>query len=759
MQLPEALTFYYGHVGYYFNQFSISWSMPVLTCAWLLVLLSDCEPGFEAFQLCNSEPGRTPAAEIMAETVSRWFSWLIFLFLLATSIPLVTELWLERSLKVAIKKLLVQLLTLSPLLFIFQAKTIGSYVVNEIRFGGATYVSTGRGLPTERRPFILHKNKKFGGLYLDYAMLAYYDGVMLLCLSLFVVLAGGLSDAGIWKGQLVIAFLSLGLTISSWLYAPFLFNPYMFSPKSFLVDLGSWCTFFFAERGEHWTLWYTEKQLKPDKGRRIGIDAASVITCLLLFTWYELVSLKVMSFATIYGEVENSWVLQTLVFFPPVAASGVLCILLPLFEGVVRLIHRCIQLMFAQDGVAHEAGVDIEAADSEPNRGCGAMPLAPISVMALVLDALEAAWTLRDFYSVGWTDGVIAGVALKLLVLSIFLCWCEDFLRSPFFQKMGCLGLPVQLWVRAHRMSRDLVTSTIILSTLTPLVFLNALNDFLTPGCSIHQLLIFRDHKPPARQDLHVSRMPNPRPKDMFGRNKFGKSFWHSEKTSMSERTHRTSVLGSERTFRSERTDPDDTTPITSGLRTPCFNPLGMSPSANSPSGGTPSDGQFTFQGSVSHSRASGSDKISELLSSDRMSPVNASSEEQSEQSSPVKSGWHNIKKMPSLPSIMSAAQESGNLSARSSQTAPHTTPTSPPAPPRTTRASLPKSALSTRMTPHGTPRGRTPMSARSVFIDPVPEMVRFCADVESPDDSEGEELVMDIGESPPSSDEEHMAF
>lgn len=27
-------------------------------------------------------------------------------------------------------------------------------VINEIRYGGASYVSTGRGLPTDRRPFI-----------------------------------------------------------------------------------------------------------------------------------------------------------------------------------------------------------------------------------------------------------------------------------------------------------------------------------------------------------------------------------------------------------------------------------------------------------------------------------------------------------------------------------------------------------------------------------------------------------------------------
>merc|ERR1712070_176615 len=100
-----------------------------------------------------------------------------------------------------------QMLTLSPLLFIFQAKIIGNYVTNEVRRGGATYVATGRGLPTERRPFIgeVEKNSlkikvekgtpKVGGLYLDYAQHTYYDGVRLLLGGVLVVVAGGSSAA------------------------------------------------------------------------------------------------------------------------------------------------------------------------------------------------------------------------------------------------------------------------------------------------------------------------------------------------------------------------------------------------------------------------------------------------------------------------------------------------------------------------------------------------------------------------------------
>merc|ERR1712216_203531 len=230
-----------------FNQLFISWSMPLLCCVWLLALVTDCERSFESFQVCNSTPGRMLAAEVMAETVSKWFSWLMFLFLIATSTPLFAELWLERSPKTAIKKLLAQLLTLSPLLFIFQSKTIGSYVMHELRYGGATYVSTGRGLPTERRPFFTRCKNTFSGLYLDYAMLAYYDGVMLLGLAILIILARGISEAGIQSSELVWVFTCVGLTVTSWLYAPFLYNPYMFSPNSLWDDLKSWYAFFLED--------------------------------------------------------------------------------------------------------------------------------------------------------------------------------------------------------------------------------------------------------------------------------------------------------------------------------------------------------------------------------------------------------------------------------------------------------------------------------------------------------------------------------
>lgn len=58
------------------------------------------------------------------------------------------------------------------------------------------------------------------------------------------------------EASLTFTWLSLGLTISSWLCAPFIFNPYMFKMASFRKDLRAWWGFFFAQDGGmRWVEW------------------------------------------------------------------------------------------------------------------------------------------------------------------------------------------------------------------------------------------------------------------------------------------------------------------------------------------------------------------------------------------------------------------------------------------------------------------------------------------------------------------------
>jgi len=151
LQLPESLTFYYAHAGYYITQFLVSVSMPILVFTWLLVLCADCDREFRAFGdgTCN-----VTASEAMASMLATWYSVYILFFLIVTSLPLFAEIWMERNFGAALARWIKQQISCSFLLFIFQAKIIGYYIMAEIRQGGASYVATGRGLPTDRREFV-----------------------------------------------------------------------------------------------------------------------------------------------------------------------------------------------------------------------------------------------------------------------------------------------------------------------------------------------------------------------------------------------------------------------------------------------------------------------------------------------------------------------------------------------------------------------------------------------------------------------------
>jgi hypothetical protein len=508
LHLPECLTFYYAHVGYYFNQFLISWSMPLLICIWLLALLSDCDDSFKDFQQCNRS--QTANAEVIAKTFSFWFSSLMALFLFASSLPLFMETWMERSLKVAVIHVLKQLFTGSPLLFIFQSKVIGSYVVNELRLGGATYVSTGRGLATERRAFLGKlaatgtRLEKVDGLYLDYASIAYYDGTGLL---VGVVLVGALGGGSVASGNLAWTWVALALTVTSWLFAPFIYNPYQFMWRYYFhEDWRSWAAFFFEDFGRHWRDWYEKKQLRVSDGCRTSLGAAIFLGSCLVFTWWTAVMLKVEALVSAYSESEDLKMLRWIAPLPPLFASLCLCFCLPAVEWLLasahfkRLSNSCSNRCKRSPQSSSPPDVGTEA------KGCAKIPLVFLAVCVLVFNGAEAAWGLYDFVSAGWRNALVAGIILKYAMLSACLGLAEDVLRAQWFQKIGNWGQPLQLWVYAHRMARDFLTSLIILVTLLPWVFFFSLNDFLCSGFSFHQLLIFRDPGHVAPKDLIVWR-------------------------------------------------------------------------------------------------------------------------------------------------------------------------------------------------------------------------------------------------------------
>jgi len=548
LHLPEALTFFYAHAGYYLNQFIVSWSMPLLVWMWLLVLLSDCEGKLDAFMMC--EAGQRSAAAVMASALATCYSWLLILFLFATSFPLFAELWMQRNLKHAMWKMVQSYLTLSPFLFIFQSKCIGHYIVNEFRYGGATYVATGRGLPTERRPFVgemkdrsegFLKMAKVGGLYLDYASITYYDGAMLLVGLAFVVAAGGIPSGGI--SSLAWTFVSCALVLIAWLYGPFIFNPYQFELRHFREDARALCAFFLENNGSNWLEWYSRTQLKSGHGlQKTLVDITFFGFVFVVAAWYVTVTVKVELLVSLFSKYDGYALLYLFLLLPPVFASFGFCLCVVVLEmvgGCSSSVRRAVEARVqgrhrrrqdaasgggrAEDPEAAEPSrraEDFAAAAPAPRRqrsgpvservqglfGCTlGVPLPATALLVVGADAAELFFALRDVYYVGWTNALLAGVVLKLTLLSAAIIFGEGVLRSEAFARVSAcwapLAMPLEAWVRAHRMARDMFTAALIFLPLSLFVMLNSLNECLCPSCNLHQLCLYRDPGHAARRE------------------------------------------------------------------------------------------------------------------------------------------------------------------------------------------------------------------------------------------------------------------
>eukprot|EP00930_Biecheleria_cincta_P034274 TRINITY_DN23700_c0_g1_i1.p1 TRINITY_DN23700_c0_g1~~TRINITY_DN23700_c0_g1_i1.p1 ORF type:complete len:1961 (-),score=292.91 TRINITY_DN23700_c0_g1_i1:88-5970(-) len=536
LHLPEAFAFYYAHVGYYVTQALVSGAMPILTFTWAVVLAADCEQTFRAFENYCPLSGKS-AAEYMAQTLSVWYSWVLLLFLVATSMPLFAEVWMQRSFKTAICLLGKQYCTLSFLLFVFQAKIIGYYVVNELRYGGATYVATGRGLPTERRPFIgetqAGKMTKVGGLYLDYAALAYYDAISLLGTTILILLLGGATETNGHAGGLMFAWISIGLTIASWLYGPFVFNPYQFSLASVKEDARAWLGFFLEESGKHWVEWYDKMQLKPRKGFRdsvIGVDFFFKVFCLAC--WFAIVNHKLSLLSVIFSEYPLVDKLNMASLLPPIFMPLAYCVVVTIAESILSCPRVLAPPRRTRAGILEESTSSEDSGSDDEEAGEGAddapaharvldtviprrrgekakpwcrlpdqIPLSTSGIIVVALQMMESVSPLTVLRGTSWTKAFVSGLVLKFLLFSLALFLAEGLLRSRCYERYGLVMQPISLWVHANRIFRDMAISAFIFITLLPFVLANTLNDMICPGFSLHQILIYRDPGHLARKE------------------------------------------------------------------------------------------------------------------------------------------------------------------------------------------------------------------------------------------------------------------
>lgn len=101
LDLPEFLSYYYAHAGFYLTQALLSKCIPLLMFIWLFVVLDDPEENFRVSEGTTQESGAT----IVAKLLKTQYSWVIVLFLIAQTAPL----FLKFGSKAASCKLLVAL--------------------------------------------------------------------------------------------------------------------------------------------------------------------------------------------------------------------------------------------------------------------------------------------------------------------------------------------------------------------------------------------------------------------------------------------------------------------------------------------------------------------------------------------------------------------------------------------------------------------------------------------------------------------------
>jgi len=550
--LGEFLGFYYAHAGYYIGQHFLSKCVPLFTAMWLLVTLDDPEGDFKRYVGSTDSSG----ASVMSAMLATCFSWILAFFIFIMVCPLWLEAWFQQGVVRATWRVFMQMFTLAPLHFIFQAKIIGIYVTSELVYGGAGYLATGRGLPTDRRPFI----KAGGGTYQDWAQNAFYDGFRLMCCWWMAAYFGGII---IVKDGVKIADGMVGwsvaaqLTIMSWLYAPFLFNPYQFDYRYFKKDLDDWTKFFFQgetpwkvlkgqeakvydgatlvktikeggiiygawDRGNliklsdgsgnaktiidgrkileeqaemnAWKEWHNDTQMLPVGSKGWRSIRASLPAILAWAIPIGLWYTVVNSKMYLLSSFSEFSMLNSIfALMPPVFLSLIFCFAISAI--LERLKHAP---SFARKGCLKVLLTTSLSKDGSLDGRELRLPW--YSLLVILLDCGEAYASFRLVLTVKWTNTFAAGMVLKYLLLSFVLLCADCFVRlksdlpdtNAFKTIQNWLQRHLKTWLRAHRMAFDLIVSAFLFWTMAPFAAFDYLRSQLFPGYSIHNLIIYR---------------------------------------------------------------------------------------------------------------------------------------------------------------------------------------------------------------------------------------------------------------------------
>jgi 1,3-beta-glucan synthase len=221
LPLDRFLSFYYAHAGFHVNNMIIMFSLQLF----MLFLLNFGALRHEtvACDYNPDVPDTDPLFPTGCANTDALMDWIyrkvisIFFVFFLSFVPLIVQEATERGAWRALLRFIKQLLSFSPFFEIFVCQIYANSVQQDLSFGGARYIGTGRGFATARIPF--------GVLYSRFAGPSIYFGARLLMMLLFATITA-------WQASLVYFWITLlGLPVS-----PFLYNPHQFAWNDFFID-------------------------------------------------------------------------------------------------------------------------------------------------------------------------------------------------------------------------------------------------------------------------------------------------------------------------------------------------------------------------------------------------------------------------------------------------------------------------------------------------------------------------------------------
>lgn len=221
LPLDRFLSFYYAHPGFHLNNMFIMLSVQMfMICLINLGALVHetipCDYNRNVPITDPLFPTGCANTDALLDWVYRCVLSIIFVFFLSY-VPLCVQELTERGFWRAGTRLAKQICSLSPFFEVFVCQIYANAVQQDLSFGGARYIGTGRGFATARIPF--------GVLYSRFAGPSIYFGARLLMMLLFATVT-------IWQAALTYFWISLLALVIS----PFLYNPHQFAWSDFFID-------------------------------------------------------------------------------------------------------------------------------------------------------------------------------------------------------------------------------------------------------------------------------------------------------------------------------------------------------------------------------------------------------------------------------------------------------------------------------------------------------------------------------------------